>query len=126
MKIIIKLLGILLILSGAFLLFNPDFLYSWLKGNLDQQWLYISAIVGRLFFGIIFILAAGQSKYPGVIKFFGYLAVIASVIFILIGHESFQHFIGNIIFAFKPYAPVSGLLVMAFGAFVVYAFTGKS
>ncbi len=40
-----------------------------------------------------------------------------------IGQESFQDFITSIIPNVKPYAPVSGLLAIVFGGFLVYAFS---
>jgi len=84
---------------------------------------YILAIVVRLVFGIIFIIAAKESKYPGVIKFFGYLAIIAAIIFIFIGQESFQDFFSSLIPDIKPYAPLSGVLDIAIGGFLIYAFS---
>ena len=42
-----------------------------------------------------------------------------------IGQESFQDFITSIIPNVKPYAPVSGLLAIAFGGFLIYAYSGN-
>ena len=123
MKLIIKLFGILLLLSGVSLLIKPEFIFGWIENNMENTSLYISAIVVRLVLGIIFIVAAGKSKYPGVIKFFGYLLIIAAIIFIFIGQESFQNFIASLIPNFKPFAPVAGLLIIAFGGFLIYAFS---
>jgi hypothetical protein len=38
------------------------------------------------------------------------------------GQESFQDFITSLIPDVKPFAPVSGLLSIAFGGFLIYAF----
>jgi hypothetical protein len=123
MTLIIKLFGILLLLSGLSLLINPEIILGWIENNMGNTSLYISAIVVRLVFGILFIVAARESKYPGVIKFFGYLFIIAAIIFIFIGQESFQDFITSLIPDVKPFAPVSGLLSIAFGGFLIYAFS---
>ena len=122
MKLIIKLFGILALLAGLSLLINPEIIIGWIEENVENAALYNSAIVVRLVLGIIFIVAARESKYPGVIKFLGYLFIIASVIFIFMGQESFQDFIAALIPDVKPFAPVSGLLSIAFGAFLIYAF----
>lgn len=122
MKLTIKLFGILMLLIGISLLICPEFILGWIEINMGSTSLYISAIVVRLVFGILFIIVAKESKYPGVIKFLGYLFIIASVVLVLIGQERFQDFISSIIPNVKPYAPVSGLLVIAFGGFLIYAF----
>jgi hypothetical protein len=123
MKLIFKLFGILLLLSGISLLIKPEIIFGWIENNTENTSLYISAIVVRLVFGVLFIVAARASKYPGVIKFFGYLFIIAAIIFIFIGQESFQDFITSLIPDVKPFAPVSGLLSIAFGGFLIYAFS---
>ncbi|MFT4762561.1 MAG: hypothetical protein ACI9XO_004805 [Paraglaciecola sp.] len=123
MKIFIKLFGILLILSGISLLFKPEIIINWIENNVENTSLYIAAIVVRLVFGILFIITARESKYTGVIKFFGYLFIIASIIFIFMGQERFQDFITSLIPDVKSFAPVSGLLSIAFGSFLIYAFS---
>ena len=123
MKLIIKLFGILMLLSGISLLIKPEIIFGWIENKMENTSLYIFAIVVRLVLGILFIVAARESKYPGVIKFLGYLFIIAAIIFIFMGQESFQDFITTLIPDVKPFAPVSGLLSIAFGGFLIYAFS---
>ena len=125
MKLSIKLFGILMVLIGISLLIKPDILIGWIENNMETTPLYISAIVVRLIFGILFLAAARESRYPGVLKFLGYLFIIAAIIFIFIGQDNFIDFISSIIPNVKPYAPVSGLLAMVFGGFLVYAFSSN-
>ena len=123
MKLIIKLLGLLIVLIGISLLINPEIIFGWVEDNMENPSLYIFAIVVRLVFGVLFILAAKKSKYSGVIRFFGYLFIIAAIVFIFVGQESFQDFITSLIPDIKLFAPVSGLLSIAFGGFLIYAFS---
>ncbi len=123
MKLIIKLFGILAILSGISLLINPEIIFGWIEGSMENTSFYIFAIVVRLVFGIILIIAAKESKYPGVIKFFGYLAIITAIIFIFIGQESCHDFISSLIPEIKPYAPLIGVIDIAIGVFLIYAFS---
>ena len=125
MKLIIKILGILILLIGISLLIKPEFVFGWIEDNMLNNSLYIFAIVMRLIFGIILIIAAKGSKYPGIIKFFGYLAVIAAIVFIFMGQTNFMDFVSSGIPAIKPYAAVVGLVAMAIGGFLVYAFLGN-
>ena len=123
MRLIIKLFGILMLLAGISLLFNHEFIMGWIEDSMKNTSLYISAIVVRLIFGILFLAAARESKYPGVIKVFGYVFIIAAIILFLIGQERFQDFITALIPGVKPFAPVIGLVVMAFGSFLIYSFS---
>jgi hypothetical protein len=123
MKLIVKLFGILMLLAGISLLIYPEIIIGWIEDTLENTSLYIAAIVVRLAFGILFIVAARESRYPGVVKFFGYLFIIAAIIFIFIGQESFQDFITSLIPDVKSFAPVSGLISIVFGGFLIYAFS---
>lgn len=123
MKLIINSFGILMFLAGVSLLIKSEIIIGWIENNLENTSLYISAIVVRLIFGILFIVAARESKYPGVIKFLGYLFVMAAIIFFFIGQEIFQDFISPLITEVKPFAPAAGLFSMGFGGFLIYAFS---
>lgn len=123
MKLVIKLFGILMLIAGISLLINPEFIIGWIEDYLEHRLLYISAIVVRFVFGILFLAAAKASKYPGVIKVFGYIFIIAAIILFLIGQVRFQDFITSLIPDVKPIAPVIGLLVIAFGSFLIDSFS---
>ncbi|ALM09060.1 hypothetical protein SB49_15625 [Sediminicola sp. YIK13] len=123
MKLIIKLFGIFLLVAGISLLFYPELLIGWIKDNMENTSLYITAIGIRLVIGLLFIVAARQSKYPAAIKLIGYLFIVAAIVLMFIGPGGFQHFISTIIPEVKPYAPLAGILSMVFGGYIIYAFT---
>ena len=123
MSLIIKLLGILLILIGIFILIKPEFLYSWVDDNIGSKTLYISAIVFRLGLGGLLLFAAKSSRYPLVFRLLGALAILAAIIFLLIGHEGFKNFLSSFVPEFLPYSPVSALFSIALGGFYMYAFS---
>lgn len=123
MKLIIKLLGILILLIGVSLLIKPEIIFGWIEANLENRSLYIFAIVFRLAFGILLIIAAKKSNYPVVIKVIGFIAVIAAIVLIAIGQKSFQEFATSVIPDIRPYTAVVGLAAMVIGGFIVYAFS---
>lgn len=125
MKIIIQFFGLLIIIAGISLLVKPEIIFGWIEDNMESRSFYFSAIVFRSILGILLIAAAKKSKFPRVIKFFGYLAVIAALTFIFMGHENFLNFIVSIISKFKPYAAVSGSIGVALGGFLIYAFATR-
>ncbi len=125
MKLLIKFFGILLLLTGISLIVKPELIFTWIENNMENTSLYITAIVVRLVLGVLFIVAASTSRYPAVLKFFGYLFILAAFILIFIGQEHFQDFIASIIPNAKPFTALTGLLVIAFGGFLIYAFSNK-
>lgn len=112
-----------MLLSGISLIIKPEIIFVWIENNMENTALYISAIIVRLVFGILFIVAARESKYPRVIKFLGYLFIITAIIFIFIGQDSFHIFITFLIPNVKPFAPISGILSIAFGSYLIYSFS---
>jgi len=125
MKLIIKLFGLLLLVAGISLLIYPELIIGWIGDNMENTLLYITAISVRLVIGFLFIIAAGESKYPLGIKLLGYLFILASIILMFLGQFGFQHLINSVIPEVEPYAPLSGLLSILFGGFIIYAFTAN-
>ena len=125
MKTIIKLFAVLMLLAGISLLVKPEWIFDWLESSHQNMSMYVFAIGVRLVLGILFVRAAAESKYPAVLKVLGYLFIIAAVAFIVIGHESFKNLVGNVVLDMRSFARIGGLLAVAFGAFLVYAFPKK-
>jgi len=125
MKLIFKLLGIFMFLFGILILINPDLFFGWIEDNLESKMLYIFAIVTRLVFGILLIIAAEDSKFPNGIKVFGLIVIIAAIIFIFIGQAGFQNFVAAMLPFTKSTTSVSGLFGIALGGFFIYAFSKK-
>ena len=126
MKLTMRLLGILLILVGLSFLIAPEIILNWLESNGNDPLIYIFAIVARLAIGAFFIIAAPESRYPGVIKVLGYLLVLIAIVFVFIGQQSFQDMVSSIVPAIKSYAAIGGLVVIAFSGFLIHAFPGRN
>lgn len=125
MRFFIKFLGVLLIISGLSLLVKSELLFDWLEKNSNKTSIYIAAILARLVLGVLFIKIARLSKFPITVKIFGYLLVIAAMTFLIIGHDRFTIFMQTVIASFKQYSSMVGLLVVVFGGFLYYAFSGR-
>ena len=110
-----------MLVAGIILLIYPEFIIGWIEDNKENTSLYVSAIIVRLVLGVLFIVTASSSKYPVAFKFFGYLFILISIIFVFIGHDSFQRLLTSLIPDVEPYAPLSGVLSIIFGGFIIYA-----
>ena len=75
MKLIIQIFGVLMVFVGLFMFINPEIIYDWIEDNLANYSFYWFAIIFRLAMGGVFIIAAKESKYPGVMKVFGGIAI---------------------------------------------------
>ena len=125
MRITIILFGILLILAGLSLVVDPKIVFNFIIDKGHNLWLYIIAIAVRLILGVFMIITAASSRYPTLIKVFGYVFVIAAFVLIFMGQSSFVDLISTLIPEFRPLGRIGGLLSMAFGGFFVYAYTGR-
>lgn len=125
MMFLIKFLGILLIILGLSLLVKPELLFDWLENNSDKSIIYVAAISARLIIGVLFVTIAAKSKYPAIIKVLGYLLIALASLLFFMGHENFKEFISSFIVFVKPYGLLLGLVVVFFGAFLVYAFSNN-
>jgi len=105
MKLAIKLLGVLIFLLGILLLVQPEIIFGWMEDHKESSWLYVSAIVVRIVFGVLLIIAA--------------------LIFLFIGKESFQDFLSSIIPHLKSYDIMIGVIAMLLGCFLFYTFLGN-
>lgn len=125
MKFILIFLGIIMVMSGVGILIKPEVASEVFTDIKVDSSFYIGVIVFRLTLGFLFVWTAKLSKYPRVIAFIGYLAIIAALIFILIGHDGFQNFISEIIPLFTAQSQTAGLFIIIFGGFLIYAFSGN-
>ena len=125
MRIVIIIFGIFLIAAGLSLVVDPKIVFNFIIDEGHNLWLYIIAIAVRLILGVFLIITAASSRYPTLIKVFGYVFVIAAFVLIFMGQSSFVDLISTLIPEFRPLGRIGGLLSMAFGGFFVYAYTGK-
>ena len=125
MRTIIKLFGVLFIVVGIWLLFAQLDIFNWLENNLTQPMLYYSVILIRLILGVLLIMAAKGSRFPRIIKILGYVAVVAALVMIFMGKVNFYEFFSAVIPKVKPFAPLSGLVGIGIGVFLIYAFSRK-
>ena len=123
MKNIGKTIGLLLLVSGATLIINPDAIFNWIMGNVESTGLYAAAIIARLVLGSILVIAAKESRFPTAIKIIGYISIIAALIFLFLGKARFQSFLSDIIPALIPFALLFALISIAIGGFLIYAFS---
>ncbi len=114
--------GAITFLVGIIILVNPEMIFGPLRKNSDKIELHILAVVIRLILGAFLLYSADASKYPLAIEIIGWLSIIAAVFLAVIGRKNFSKLMAWALSLMKPVSRVGGILAVAFGLFIVYAF----
>jgi len=122
MTLLIIIFGFLTLLAGIVIVINPEVIFGFLRNNLDKLVLHILAVVVRLFLGILLIYQSNISKFPFVIEVIGWISIVAAIFLAVIGRRNFNRLMSWALSLSKPFGRVGGVLAVAFGAFLIYAF----
>ena len=122
MTALIFIFGGLIFLAGIVIVVNPEIVFGFLRNNTNKIELQILAVVVRLVLGVLLIYQSGESKFPFVIEFIGWLSIVAAVFLTIIGRKKFNLFMIWALSLLKPFGRVGGIFAAAFGSFLIYAF----
>ncbi len=122
MTVLIIIFGALTLLAGIVIIINPEVIFGFLRSNLEKLVLYILAVVIRRVIGALLIYQSNISKFPFVIEIIGWLSIVAAIIIAVLGRRNFNRLMSWALSLSKPFGRVGGVLAVAFGAFLIYAF----
>ena len=122
MTVLIIIFGALTLLAGIVIVINPEVIFAFLRNNLDKLVLHILAVVIRLVLGALLIYQCNISKFPFVIEVIGWLSIVAAIFLAVMGRRNFNRLMSWALSLSKPFGRVGGVLAVAFGAFLIYAF----
>ncbi|SDT91394.1 hypothetical protein [Halopseudomonas salegens] len=87
MSVLVIVLGILVLLLGLAVLVLPERVFALLDDNAGTQSLFYASVIGRVFLGLVLLLAAFESAFPGVLQVLGVIAVVLGTVTALMGRE---------------------------------------
>lgn len=122
MTLLIIIFGALTLLTGIVIVINPEVIFGFLRNNLDKLVLHILAVVVRIVLGALLICQSNISKFPFVIEVIGWLSIVAAIFLAVMGRRNFNRLMSWALSLSKPFGRVGGVLAVAFGAFLIYAF----
>ena len=122
MTLLIIIFGFLTLLAGIVIVINPEVIFGFLRNNLDKLALHILAVVVRLVLGALLIYQSNISEFPFVIEVIGWISIVAAIFLAVIGRRNFNRLMSWALSLSKPFGRVGGVLAVAFGAFLIYAF----
>jgi len=122
MTVLIIIFGALTLLAGIVIIINPEVIFGFLRNNLDKLVLHILAVVIRLVIGALLIYQSYISKFPFAIEIIGWLSIVFAIFLAVMGRRNFNRLMSWALSLSKPFGRVGGVLAVAFGAFLIYAF----
>lgn len=122
MTILVILFAVLTLAAGLVISINPEYVFGFLRKHFERIELYILAIGVRLLLGVLLIYLSGVSRFPLAIEIIGWISIIAALVFLVIGRARFNKLMSWVLSLVKPLGRVGGVIAMAFGVFLVYAF----
>lgn len=122
MTLFIILFGALTCLVGLVIVINQEIVFGFLRQNLDKIMLHVSAIALRLVLGAFLVYQSDVSMYPLAIEIIGWLSIFAALFFAIIGRRKFTRFMTWALSQVNMFGRVAGVIAVAFGAFLIYAF----
>lgn len=122
MTLLIIIFGALTLLAGIVIVINPEFIFGFLRNNLDKLVIHILAVVVRFVLGILLIYQSSLSKFPLIIEVIGWLSIVAAIILAVIGRRYFNRLMSWALSLSMPFGRVGGVFAVGFGGFLIYAF----
>lgn len=118
----IILFGSLILLAGVLLLGNPEIIFGFLRENIENAAIHVVAVVVRLIIGALLITQSGLSRFPLGIEVLGWVFIIAGFSLAMIGRKKFRSLVAWALENLKPFGRLAGVIAIALGGFLVYAF----
>ena len=125
MKWIVIFFGAFMVVAGIVLFIDDNIVLGYIESNRESSWLYFFAIVMRLIMGVALLKTASKSRHPLAFLVIGGIALAAALIFLVIGHEQFQHVMATLLPYFENTGKWTGIIALLFGVFLIYGIGSK-
>ncbi len=122
-QIVVLALGVIICLFSVWGFISPDKIWKMINGVMEKDWAIHVAVIMRLLLGAALIIAAPQSRFPGVMEVLGWIAIIAAVAILFMGRNRLIKFIAWFQRMTDAMVRVWLLFGFAFGGFLIYTVT---
>jgi uncharacterized protein YjeT (DUF2065 family) len=120
MDIVIRVIGIVFVFMTIVYFLKPDIMKRLMEFFKQGRRMYFAALI-RFVLAIVFLLAAGQCRYFGVIFAFGVLFIISGLLIFILGPKKVKSYINW--WQKQPLLllRVMALIGLAIGALIIYS-----
>lgn len=122
-QIVVLAFGVVICLVSLWGFVAPEKLWNLINGVMEKDWAIHVAVIMRLLLGAALIIAAPQSRFPGVMEVLGWIAIVAAIAILFMGRDRMKKFIAWFQRMTNTMVRVWLVFGFAFGAFLVYAVT---
>ena len=122
MNYVFMVLGVVFGCLGLAMLFVPQALIGWLREYASSLGLFVGAIVFRAALAVLFFAYADVSSFPRTFEVISLLSFAGALFVGLMGRENLTSFMQWLLDVLPKFVyQLEGVLVVAFGGFIVYA-----
>lgn len=120
MLTLVKVIGIFIACMGVAIFLIPKAMLKMIAYWREGKRLYLGAML-RILFGVIFLLAASQARYPAVMLALGIFSFIAGAMIFILGLEKIKAFLNW--WNNRPiyFLRLAAILVSLFGILIIYS-----
>ncbi len=115
----VLIIGSLICLIAAIILFYPEFVITKLRRLLDRKWL-IAATLSRIVFGILFLIDAKATRYPAVTTATGIILLSAGILIPIIGSNLIERWADYWLAKSNLLIRFFALVMICIGAFFIW------
>jgi hypothetical protein len=120
MSLVVVTIGALIVVIGIAILLAPEILKKILVRLLETDRFYVIAIL-RIVIGVLFLLAAGSTRFPMFITIMGFFFILAGVLIPVIGSGRLKAFASWWLERGNAVIRLWALIAIALGAAFVWA-----
>ncbi len=103
------------------MIINPEYWSNGIVKFSEKRWFHPFEIISRFAFGVVFVIFAGQTLYPKLMSFIGYLLIAVSVGLLLTPPSKHREFAVWSAERFRNLFRPLGFISLLFGVFLIYA-----
>jgi len=122
MAVLIIIFGILTFWIGTVIVRSPESICGYLHKQVANIVLHVLNVAVRIVFGLVMLSLTGSSRFPYLTDTIGWFCIGIAIFLTVIGRKRFKRSISWAITLVENHSRLAGCLIMAFGAFLIYAF----
>jgi uncharacterized membrane protein YidH (DUF202 family) len=122
MVALIVVFGTLTFAAGFQIAIDHERICSFLGKHAEGLLLHVLNVTARVVFGLLMLFSSSQSKFPLITDGIGWFCLVIALLLTSMGRERFKRSFAWAIDLVEANSRVAGSLIMAFGAFLIYAF----
>jgi hypothetical protein len=121
MNIVIILFALLILILACYIVFMPEKALALANNHAANPKLKLIASLARIILGVVLILNATHTKHPELILIFGWLVLVAGIVFAIMPGDKFTQLILWVIEKFKNYIRFMAGFGILLAVFLIYS-----